>query len=112
MSAYFFDSSAIVKRYVNEIGSDWVESTLTASDDVYIAAITGVEVISAFARQLKGNRLTLVDAGTAISNFHDDFANQFLKVRIGDAVIIRSMALAEAHALGVMTPFNLERRLK
>jgi uncharacterized protein len=47
VSAYFFDSSAIVKRCVNEIGSDWVESTLAASDDVYIAAVTGVEVVSA-----------------------------------------------------------------
>ena len=82
MSAYFFDSSAIVKRYVEELGSDWVEATLTTGSQVYVAAITGVEVIAAFARKLKGNHLSMIDAGTAISNFHNDFANQYVKAQL------------------------------
>lgn len=52
MTAYFFDSSAIVKRYLNEVGSSWVTSLadLAAGNDVYLARIAFVEVISAITR--------------------------------------------------------------
>jgi hypothetical protein len=41
MPAYFFDTSAIVKRYVHEIGSAWVQGTADPSSGnmVYLAAI-------------------------------------------------------------------------
>jgi predicted nucleic acid-binding protein len=101
VAAYFFDSSAIVKRYVNEQGSDWVTATIDATlgSHVYVAAISGVEVIATFARKLNGNHLSALDAGAAISRFHHDFATEYLVIGIGDGVITRSMAVAEAHAL-------------
>jgi predicted nucleic acid-binding protein len=57
VGAYFFDSSAIVKRYVNEKGSAWVAETTDPAIGayVYVASITGVEVVAAFARKRKGN---------------------------------------------------------
>lgn len=59
MSAYFFDSNAIVRRYVNEQGSSWVTATVdrTSSARIYVAAITGVEMVAAFARKLKASTL-------------------------------------------------------
>ncbi len=46
---YFMDSSCLVKRYVNEIGSGWVLSITNpvAGNEIYIVRIIGVEVISA-----------------------------------------------------------------
>jgi hypothetical protein len=57
VAAYFFDSSALVKRYVNETGSTWVEAATDPDSGahVYVAAITGVEVIAALSRKRKGN---------------------------------------------------------
>jgi predicted nucleic acid-binding protein len=57
VSAYFFDSSAIVKRYVKEEGSAWVISTSDRASGahVYLASITGVEVVAALARKRKGS---------------------------------------------------------
>jgi uncharacterized protein len=48
---YFFDSSAIVKRYLIETGTAWVGSItdLAAGNKVYLARVTLVEVISAIA---------------------------------------------------------------
>jgi hypothetical protein len=45
MAAYFFDNSAVVKRYVHEMGTAWVLSVTapTAAHFIYIAHITGVE---------------------------------------------------------------------
>ena len=64
MSAFFCDSSAIVKRYIAETGSTWI-STITdpaVGNRLYVARITLVEVISAITRREKGGHLTTTDA--------------------------------------------------
>jgi uncharacterized protein len=101
VTAYFFDSSALFKRYENEQGSSWVAATVdpTSGARIYVAAITGVEVIAAFARKVKGKHVSPLDAAAAVSRFHHDFANEYLIIGISDAVITRSMTLAEEHAL-------------
>ena len=45
MAVYFFDSSALVKRYVQETGTAWVVGVLdpTAGNDLYMARIAGAE---------------------------------------------------------------------
>jgi predicted nucleic acid-binding protein len=61
--AYFFDTSALVKRYAVEQGSDWVQSVaVDRGSDIYIASVTTVEVTSAVARKLRGGHLSQVDA--------------------------------------------------
>jgi uncharacterized protein len=61
---YFFDSSAIVKRYLIETGTAWVGSItdLAAGNRVYLARVTLVEVISAITRKARGSG-TLGDRG-------------------------------------------------
>jgi len=56
MAVYFVDSSALVKRYINETGSTWVLSLFDSAlnNDVLIAAITGVEIIAAITRRARG----------------------------------------------------------
>lgn len=53
MTAYFFDSSAIVKRYVPEVGSDWIRAIADPAADnlLIISRLTWVEVLSALARR-------------------------------------------------------------
>ena len=55
-TAYFVDSSALVKRYVRETGTAWVRGITRRrpSTDIYIALITAVEVTSAIARRRGG----------------------------------------------------------
>ena len=52
MAVYFFDSSAIVKRYLNERGTAWVTGLAdpATGNRVYVARIAGAEVISAMTR--------------------------------------------------------------
>ena len=52
-TAYFVDSSALVKRYVQETGTSWVRGITRRrpSTHIYIAIITAVEVTSAVARR-------------------------------------------------------------
>lgn len=101
MAYYFFDSSGIVKRYTSEIGTGWVISISDpiAGNFIYLASITGVEVVSAITRQVLASRITRTDAANEIAKFRHDFINQYRVVEISTALINRAMSLAEAHAL-------------
>ncbi len=101
MTAYFFDSSAIVKRYVNETGTPWVISTTdpAAGARVYVTAITGVEVVSAITRRLvNAKNISQADAAAALASFRRDFSSEYRVITVSDPVIARAMVLAERYA--------------
>lgn len=101
MAVYFFDSSALVKRYAQETGSDWVIETTEpqAGHILYIARITAVEVISAITRRQRGGSLSETDAATANSDFRYDLSHQYRVVEVNSTVLSQAMQLAETHAL-------------
>lgn len=101
MAICYFDSSAVVNRYAQETDTAWVTSILdpTAGNAVYLARISAVEVISAFARRQPGNKLSAPDAAKAIADFRTDLANQYRMIEMTPALISRAMTLAETHAL-------------
>jgi uncharacterized protein len=76
---FFFDSSGIVKRYVNEIGTPWVLSLVApgAGNRVYVARITGVEVVSAVTRRQRNGSLTPSEAALVLDQFRHDFAAEY-----------------------------------
>lgn len=53
MSFYFIDSSALSKRYGNEIGTNWILNLVapSAGHQIIIAQITPLEVVSTLARK-------------------------------------------------------------
>ena len=60
MSALFFDSSSLVKRYAKETGTNWVFSLVrpSANNRLYLARITGVEVVAALTKRMRVGSLT------------------------------------------------------
>jgi uncharacterized protein len=52
VTAYFFDTSALVKRYIDETGSQWIRSLtdLQSENKIIVAGITFVELLSALSR--------------------------------------------------------------
>jgi predicted nucleic acid-binding protein len=101
VAAYVLDSSAVVKRYVRETGTAWVLSLTDpgAGHAIYIAGITGVEVVSALTRQTRSGALTPTDAATALTQLRHDLAYQYYTVDITSTLLARAMALAETYAL-------------
>ena len=101
MSAFFFDSSAIVKRYVNEIGSNFVDGLADSKSGniILLARITRVEVVAAIARRQKGGSITPNDAHSAILAFQHDLSNDYLTIEITPALLTSAMSLAIKHAL-------------
>lgn len=95
MALYFFDSSALVKRYTNESGSSWVLDLLNpaAGHRLYIARISGVEVVSAITRRTRAGSLSQQDATMALSHFQMAFAHSYNLVEISDALVSRAMSV-------------------
>src|SRR4051794_16681413 len=71
MAVYFFDSSALVKRHVDETGSAWVRALtrVKAGHTLYIARITAVEITSAITRRQRGHHLSAAQAGAMLGHF-------------------------------------------
>jgi predicted nucleic acid-binding protein len=101
VAAYFLDSSALVKRYATETGTAWVTSLLdpASRNRLYVAQITGAEVVAALARKRRGLLISAVDAATALAQFRHDFASELHIIEVSAAIVSDAMRLAEAHYL-------------
>ena len=101
MPIHFLDSSAVVKRYVSERGTAWVQSLFdpAAANRISIAAIAGAEVVSAVARKAHGGGMTTAEASRAIRAFTFDFRRDFEVLEVNSVLIERAMGLAERYAL-------------
>ena len=99
-TAYFVDSSALVKRYVRETGTAWVRSITrrSPSTDIYIALITAVEVTSAVARR-RGVTLSAAQASSLLSRFRKHLAGRYFPSQITPALVSEAMKLANTHRL-------------
>lgn len=101
MQIYFFDSSAVVKRYVGETGSKWIINLMrpAAASNIYLANITSVEVISAVARRTRSGSIDSNQEAKATRRFLRDVASRFNILRINDVVISSAVNLAQRHGL-------------
>lgn len=103
MAIYFFDSSGLVKRYVAETGTTWIQGLTDPSADhgIYIAQITGVEVIAAINRRAGSNppSISKADAAKATAEFRFDYDSQYNALEITDQIIAAAMAFAEKYVL-------------
>ncbi len=101
MATLFFDSSGLVKRYIAETGTSWIQSLNApeAGHDRVIAQITGPEMVAAVTRRLRRGDTAPTDADAAISDIEADFAGDYFLLEITLARIREAMALAQTHGL-------------
>ena len=101
MALYLVHSSGIVKRYAVEIGSAWITALVDpdAGNEIYIAGITAVEVVSALARRALAGSISATDAAAAIAHFKHELGSKCQVVEITKTLTERAMDLAEKHAL-------------
>ncbi len=101
MSHYYLDASALVKRYVDEAGSDWLRATVAPVrlSLLFTSRMTIVEVISAFARRVRDGSLTFEEFATARDVFRGDCLNEYQIMPPTMTVIDLTCALLERHPL-------------
>jgi predicted nucleic acid-binding protein len=101
VSAYSFDSSALVKRYVNEVGTPWVRGLThrNAGHQIFLARITAVEVTAAVARRRRGGSLAHPQAASILSRFRQHLAGRYTILELTPGLLADAMKLANTHEL-------------
>jgi uncharacterized protein len=84
----YFDTSALIKRYVSEKGSGRVVSLLRRHD-LLSSAITPVEVMSALSRRKRNGELSDEDFAVTLSRVHGERTRWEL-VELGGTVLSRA----------------------
>lgn len=113
-AAYFLDSSALVKRYVQEDGTSWVRRLTrgSARNSIYLARITAVEVTAAVAHRRKGRTLTSAKASSILHRFRQHLAGRYTIIEITPALFNEAMRLANTHALRAYDAVQLAAALE
>ena len=98
MMFLYLDSSALVKRYIDEPHSEAVAHLMDETLAIGTSAISRVEVGAALARAARGNRLDAEGARGAREQFAEDWPD-FGKVPATDRLLTRAEELAWKHGL-------------
>ena len=101
MAGYFVDTSALVKRYVQEVGTPWVRSLTRGNtlNRIYLARITAVEITAAIARRRKGRTLTSPRASSILYRFRKHLVGRYTIVEVTPDLLTEAMKLANSYEL-------------
>ena len=90
-----------MKRYASETGTIWVRSVTSPGDGhiLFVALISGAEVVAAIAKRERLGSLSSADAQQAISDFQNHFQAQYSVIALTQEIVERAMALAPKQSL-------------
>jgi hypothetical protein len=98
---FYLDASALVKRYMVEAGTAWVEA-LCADQDNYaiaIAQIGLVEVAAAFAAKQRGQFITSTVHDYTLANLIHDARQRYQLVVVTQAIVDNAIQLTRRQRL-------------
>nr|VFJ53929.1 MAG: hypothetical protein BECKFM1743A_GA0114220_101224 [Candidatus Kentron sp. FM]VFJ54798.1 MAG: hypothetical protein BECKFM1743C_GA0114222_101444 [Candidatus Kentron sp. FM]VFK08900.1 MAG: hypothetical protein BECKFM1743B_GA0114221_100854 [Candidatus Kentron sp. FM] len=114
VSAYFLDTSALVKKYMTETGSGWIEALtdFDSNNRVLVARVTWVETISAFSRLRRENKIDPVLLDRTIRIFETDWETEYRIVEIEGPDFDKAGDLVQKHPLRAYDAIQLACALK
>jgi predicted nucleic acid-binding protein len=95
----YYDASALVKRYVDEPGSQEVRSLMQLDSRHVTAAASGAEVPAALARAVRAGRLQMDEAQSALAHFRRDWERSYVVIPLNSVAARRAGELAWRHGL-------------
>lgn len=102
----FFDSSALVKRYIREAGTDAVIAWCDKAAELAVAVIAVPEILSAFRRLTREGRLSDEQYGQLKAALGADLEDAVL-CEMSPQVVQRAVAALEAHPLRAMDALHV-----
>jgi uncharacterized protein len=113
VTAYFCDSSALIKRYVVETGSAWVEliTAPSSGDRIFVAQITRTEIVSGIARLNREGRLSVSSTTNARLSIDYHMTLEYSVVELSEPVILLAEDLLLAHPLRAYDAMQLASAL-
>lgn len=101
MPGYFADTSALAKRYISEVGSQWLRGRLDPATgaQTFIVRLAAVELVAAITRRERAGSISQADAQTARATFLRDLISDYQVVEVTAMLVQRAVDVAAAHAL-------------
>jgi uncharacterized protein len=94
----YFDTSALVKRFVEEPGSGRVEALIASQPQIATSKIAYAELHAALARKLRERKLTLIAYRRISGRFELDW-HAYIRVELADALLGLTRELVRRHPL-------------
>ncbi|HEY5867011.1 MAG TPA: type II toxin-antitoxin system VapC family toxin [Candidatus Tectomicrobia bacterium] len=109
MPAVYVDTSALVKRYVGEVGTRWVRLALArpVRQRIYTALLAHTEVLSALQRKIREGTLAVAEAQRLARRVQHHCARRYRLVAITPARVTQANALVQAHPLRAYDALHL-----
>lgn len=99
MARYFFDSSALVKRYLLEEGTRTVLELIESGEPLVVSRLALVEIASTAARRVKSGDISGDQCDSLLQVLEEEFRTRFDVIELGGAAITRGVDLIRVHAL-------------
>lgn len=98
---FYLDASALVKRYLAETGSVWIESLCAdeANNAIAIARFGLVETAAAFAAKRRGQPITASEYESALEDLLRDAGERYRLVAVGPTLIDSAIQLTRRQKL-------------
>lgn len=118
MSNYYFDTSAVVKLYVSEAGSAWVERIVSQRDEngfahtIAFVKIGIVEAAAALTRRQRMGDITLPERNQLYTSFMRDSNRRYVTLSVSDDLLLLAAELTQRHVLRGYDAVHLAAALK
>ena len=98
---YYADSSVLVKRHIQEIGSAWFQNLVLSdmTDQIVSTEVSIVEVFSTVNRRKRESAISQIDYDDFAINFRAISRNEYFLIELSDPIITESQRLLESHPL-------------
>lgn len=109
MPAVYMDTSALVKRYVGEVGTLWVRRALAhpVRHGIYTALLAQTEVLSALQRKVREGTLSTPEAQRVARRVQRHCAQRYRLVAITPARVAQANGLVQVHPLRAYDALHL-----
>lgn len=102
----FFDTSALVKRYIEEPGSDTVARLLEGAESLIVSVLFLPECVSAFQRLVREGRLSPREYEQLKGTMLADLADTII-CHLVPEVVCMAVGCLERHPLGTLDAMQL-----
>lgn len=109
MPDYYFDTSALLKLYIQEDGSAGLRQMLDQSEDnrVFILELTLLEARSAIRRRERAREITTAAANGFLTQIDQDGKSRYFVERISAQVIAEAHRLIDNHPIRALDALQL-----
>lgn len=94
----YLDTSALVKRYINEQGSEGVRSLIRTADYLATSIISRAEMAAAFTSALRMGKIDKADYESALTKLRGDWID-YWRLAVTEEIITRADRSACEHGL-------------